>query len=141
MKTRNHLLAAGALILAGCAAYEGLYAPSCIAFAGSEIRLEDGRYVWSKFTDQVEIDADGNEVDPFPGFPRRGKYEKQDYEITLLGAGGEPVHTLFLFRLNGDIYLYTAAEAEAFEGSGERPACPLKLQPAETIQYPQTSGK
>ena len=128
MKLRTLFLAAWALVLSGCTSYEGLYTPSCVAFAGSEIRLEDGRYVWGKFTDQIKIDEDGNKIDPFPGFPRRGEYDKQEYEITLLGADGAPVHTLFLFRLDGDIYLYTADETAAYESTGERPACPLVLQ-------------
>ena len=128
MMLRNLLLVGCALILSGCTSYEGHYAPSCIAYAGSEIQLEDDRYVWTKFTDQVEIDEDGNKIDPFPGFPRRGEYEKEGYEITLLGSGGAAVHTLFLFRFEGDIYLYTAEETAAYESTGERPVCPLQLQ-------------
>ena len=31
---------------------------------------------------------------------------------------------------NGDVYLYSTAEWNAFETSGKRPACPLKRQPA-----------
>ena len=72
MKLRTLLLASLALIMSGCMTYEGRYAPSCLAYAGSEIQLNDGRYVWSRFTDQVVIDEDGNAVDPFPGFPREG---------------------------------------------------------------------
>jgi hypothetical protein len=38
---------------------------------------------------------------------------------------------MYLFEHNDELYMYTAAEAEAFEATGERPACPLKLQPAD----------
>ena len=127
MHLRNTVILLAAMFLYGCMSYEGLYTPSCVAFAGSEIRLEDGRYVWNKFTDQVRVDQDGNKIDPFPGFPRRGEYDKQEYEITLLGADGAPVRTLFLFRLDGDTYLYTAEETAAYESTGERPSCPLQL--------------
>ena len=128
MFARNLVTLSSFVILSGCTSYEGLYAPACVAYAGSEIRLDDGRYVWTRFTDQVVVDENGNEVDPFPGFPRRGQYKKQDYQITLLGADGEPVHTLFLFRFDGDMYLYTAEETDEFESTGERPSCPLNLQ-------------
>ena len=131
MVTRNVFILGLAVLLSGCSSYEGLYVPSCIAYAGSEIRLEDGRYVWTKFTDQVVVDEDGNTVDPFPGFPREGEYEKQGNRITLhAGSGGPSPETMFLFDDNGDVYLYTAAEWNAFETSGEQPECPLKRQPA-----------
>ena len=131
MFKRNIVLLASVLFFWGCKSYEGLYAPDCIAFSGSEIRLGEGRYAWSKFTDQVVVDADGNPVDPFPGFPREGAYTQEDHRIELAdGPDGTPV-TMYLIEDNGGVYLYTAAEAEAFEATGERPACPLKLQAAE----------
>ncbi len=131
MLIRNTIVLGLALTLTGCLAHEGRYAPSCLAYAGSEIRLEGGQYVWTKFTDQVVVDELGNTVEPFPGFPRRGDYEKQGRQITLLGGEGEASETLALYRVDGAIYLYTAGEAAAFESTGERPACPLRLQAPE----------
>lgn len=130
MFTRNVFILGLAVLLAGCMSYEGLYAPSCIAYAGSEIRLADGRYTWSKFTDQVVIDEEGNEVDPFPGFPREGAYSRQGNRITFEAGPDFAPETLYLLEENGEVYLYTAAEWTALEASGERPACPLKRQPA-----------
>jgi hypothetical protein len=131
MFTRNVFILGAALFLCGCATYEGLYAPSCLAYSGSEIRLVDGRYVWNKFTDQVVVDEHGDKVDPFPGFPREGAYAKQGDRITLgSGASGEP-DTMYLVEHNAEFFLYTAAEAKAFEATGKRPACPLKLQPPD----------
>ena len=131
MFTRTVFILGSALCLVGCASYEGLYAPSCLAYSGSEIRLSNGRYVWTKFTDQVVVDEHGDQVDPFPGFPREGAYAKQGNRITLgAGASGES-ETMYLIEHGGEVFLYTAAEAEAFEATGERPACALQLQPAK----------
>lgn len=115
------------MLLQGCGSFEGHYAPSCIAYSGSEIRLDAGRYVWTKFTDQVVVDASGNKVDPFPGFPQEGTYSKQGDTIVLAPDQGVPGVTLKLVRADGAHYLYTADEAATFEATGERPACPLKL--------------
>jgi hypothetical protein len=128
MYLRILLLAGSTILLSGCKSHEGLYAPSCVAYAGSEIQLEDGRFVWTKFTDQVRIDEQGNKIDPFPGFPLRGQYTEQGARLTLLAEEGGGSHTMFLVRIDGGVYLYTAEEAEAFEASGERPACPLQRQ-------------
>ena len=43
MFTRNVFILGSALCLVGCASYEGLYAPSCLAYSGSEIRRWHGR--------------------------------------------------------------------------------------------------
>ena len=131
MFTRNVLILGLALFLFGCATHEGLYAPSCLAYSGSEIRLSDGRYVWKKFTDQVVVDENGDKVDPFPGFPREGAYAKQGNRITLSASASRPPDTMYLIEHNDEVFLYTATEAEAFEATGERPGCPLKLQPAD----------
>lgn len=128
MFARNLVVFGSALLLQGCQSWEGLYAPSCIAYAGSEIRLGGGRYVWTKFTDQVAVDASGNKVDPFPGFPREGAYSKQGNRIILATGDGEPDVTMQVVVADGQHYLYTADEAAAFEATGKRPACPLRLQ-------------
>ena len=84
MIPRSVVLAVFALALSGCKSYEGLYAPACAAYSGSEIKLSGGQFHWSKFTDQVVLDEQGNTVDPFPGFSREG---------AILGRGpGNLVH-------------------------------------------------
>lgn len=120
-----------ALLLQGCESYEGLYTPSCTAYAGSEIRLSSGRYVWTKFTDQVVVDASGNKLDQFPGFPREGAYSKQGNTIILALEEGESDVTMRVVAVDGEHYLYTADEAAAFEATGKRPECPLKLEPQD----------
>lgn len=116
------------LLLCGCATHEGIYQPSCAAYAGSEIKLGGGRFTWTKFTDEVLVDADGNRVEQFPGFPLHGEYSKTGQQITLISSESEPLEAMFLLPNNGALYLYTADEMDRFETTGERPECALRLQ-------------
>ena len=120
------------LVLAGCASIDGVYLPACEAYSGSEIRLEAGRYRWSKFTDQVEIDEDGNKVDPFPGFPHEGNYSVSGKTVTLTPDSGEASSALHLHKQGGAVYLLTGTENGAVAAGGEVPRCALKRQVIET---------
>ena len=128
MKLRSFLLAGCALALTACASLDGTYLPSCAAFSGSEIRIANGRFHWSKFTDQVVIDEDGNEVDPFPGFPLEGVYEVSGEVMTLAPDSGESPHTLYVQRDGKTIFLLDAAEKDTLDASGKRPQCVLQRQ-------------
>ena len=128
MITRSFLIAGCALVLTGCASFEGVYLPSCEAYAGSEIRLADGRFVWSKFTDQVVVDEDGNKVDAFPGFPLEGTYHVSGKVLTLVPGNGQPPETLYFLRDEGAVYLLSAAENDEIAAGGSLPRCALKRQ-------------
>ena len=132
MILRRFLLAGCALALGACTSYEGLYAPSCAAYSGSEIELIGGRFTWSKFTDQVVIDEEGNTVDPFPGFPREGAYEIDGKTLTLTPSSGEAKETLYFVRDGADVYLLTEAEHAEVAAGGELPRCALKRQVSGT---------
>ena len=132
MHLRISLLTAIALPISACASIEGVYLPACEAYAGSEIRLVDGRFHWSKFTDQVEVDDDGNTVDPFPGFPLKGDYWVDGKTVTLTPDSGQPVETLYLFGRSGELCLLTSRENAEIEAGGERPKCALQRQPRGT---------
>ena len=119
-------------LLSACASIDGIYLPACEAYSGSEIRLADGRFRWSKFTDQVVVDDDGNTVDPFPGFPLEGKYRIQEQTVTLTSDTGQPAETLYLLEEGGAIYLLTAREKAAMEADGARPKCALRRQSSGT---------
>ena len=116
------------LSLSACASIEGIYLPDCEAYAGSEIRLADGRFHWSKFTDQVVVDDDGNEVNQFPGFPLEGQYKVSGQVVTLNPGSGQPAQTLYLLDEEGAIYLLTATERAGMEAGGARPKCALRRQ-------------
>ena len=132
MKLRSLSLAGCVLALTACTSIDGTYLPSCTAFSGSEIRLADGRFHWSKFTDQVVIDEEGNEVDPFPGFPVEGIYQVSGEAMTLVPDSGESPQMLYIHRDGKAIYLLNAAEQATLEDSGERPQCVLRRQPPGT---------
>lgn len=116
------------LTLTACASVDGVYLPSCEAYAGSEIRLEDGRFHWSRFTDQVVIDEEGNKVDPFPGYPLEGVYQVSGGILTLVPDDGESPQVLYIQQEGKDIYLLNAAEKGALDASGEPPQCALQRQ-------------
>jgi hypothetical protein len=128
MKLRSIFLAGMALFLTACASIEGVYLPACEAYAGSKIMLSDGRFQWSKFTDQVVVDDDGNEVNQFPGFPLEGQYSVSAQVVTLTPDSGQPVETLYLHNEAGAIYLLTARENAAVEAGDARPECALERQ-------------
>ena len=128
MKLRSFLLAGCVLALTACTSLDGTYLPSCAAFSGSEIRLANGRFHWSKFTDQVVIDEKGNEVDPFPGFPVEGVYEVSGDVMTLVPSSGDSFQILYIERDGEAIYLLDAAEKAVLESGRERPPC-VRLGP------------
>ena len=128
MNLRISLLTAIALPISACASIEGVYLPACEAYAGSEIRLVDGRFHWSKFTDQVEVDDDGNTVDPFPGFPLKGDYRVDGKTVTLTPESGQPAETMYLLEIAGEVYLLTAREKAGMKAGDERPKCALRRQ-------------
>ena len=132
MTPRSVVLAVFALALSGCKSYEGLYAPACAAYSGSEIKLSGGQFHWSKFTDQVVIDEQGNTVDPFPGFPREGAYEVDGNTITLAPSSGGVAETLYIVVDGEDVYLLTAAENTEYSAGGALPQCALKRQVSGT---------
>ena len=120
------------LLMSACASIEGVYLPACVAYAGSKISLADGRFHWSKFTDQVVVDDDGNTIDPFPGFPLEGKYRVDGQAITLTPGTGQPAETFYLLEEKGAIYLLTAREKAGMDAGGGRPKCALQRQPSGT---------
>mgnify|MGYP000225825241 CR=1 FL=1 len=106
---------------AGCATdadVAGMYVPSCVAFEGSTIELTDRRFTWDKFTDEVTVDAEGNKLDPFPGFPVRGTYTIEDDELRLTTDVGELAAVLHLVR-RPQPSRSRRADGEAGVGSGD----------------------
>lgn len=118
----------------GCATdanIAGTYTPSCVAFEGNTIELTDSRFTWDKFTDEVTVDDTGIEIDPFPGFPVRGTYARQDDVLRLTTDVGELAAELYLVQRPGQVYLLTEAEFEAWQKDGAVPDCALLLGAGE----------
>ena len=117
------ILLAGAL--SGCKSAEGLYLPGCAAYAGDRIELQDGRFVWDKYTDQVRLDAAGERIDPFPGFPRSGTYAINGDVLTLEVADPRSRETFFLHYDDGRLILLTETQQAEFESGGRYDECVL----------------
>ena len=122
------VIAFSAGLLAGCVSHEGTYAPSCIAYAGSNITLTAGEFVWDKFTDEVIVNDDGEVVDQFPGYPLRGTYRINGQIVLMTSGDGEVLERMYLQRRDADSYLYTAEQFEHWKTTGEHAKCALVLE-------------
>jgi len=96
-----------------------------MAHVGSRIQLNDSEFVWEKFTDQASVDEDGNKIDPFPGYPRRGTFRIDGHGIVLNFDDDESVDTLQVREHQGRHLLLTKPQAEAWDATGELDACAL----------------
>ena len=117
-------------IVAGCASHEGEYSPGCIAYAGSTITLDGGRFVWERFTDQVKVDEEGRVVDPFPGYPKRGTYTIDGQTVYLASNNGTTLDTFYLHERDGAHLLLTAEENASWQQTGRYSDCVLTLNSA-----------
>ena len=123
------LLAAGSL-LCGCATPVS-YAPGCLAYAGDRITIGGQRYTWDKFTDVRRIDEAGEVIDPFPGYPRQGRVERDGRVLRFLDESGALLAVRHLHEAGGKTYLLTPeAWREVAAGAAPDP-CALVAAPSE----------
>lgn len=120
------MLALLAVLLAACKPTDGSYSPRCPAFAGDRVELHDGTAVWEKFTDEVRLDAAGNVVDPFPGYPRRGSFVTNDGKVTIHFPDDGSERVYFIHEYRGDVLLLTVAEQEEWDRQGSIANCALR---------------
>jgi hypothetical protein len=116
-----------AALLHGCVSYEGTYSPDCIAYAGSNVRFSEGRFVWEKFSDQAVKDADGNIVDQFPDYPVEGRYRIEGRVVYMESDSGQSMEKMYFQWHDDRQYLLTTEQFEAWERTGEHADCPLIL--------------
>jgi hypothetical protein len=115
-------------LLTGCKSVDGTYYPGCMAFEGSKISLEDGRYVWEKFTDQVAVDDEGKVINRFPEYPKQGMYRIDGQTLVMSSDNGEPDVTLHIHQRDGSYLLLTASQNTMFEQTGRYDDCVLTRQ-------------
>lgn len=120
-------LLALACLLPACATHEGTYAPDCIAYAGDRIKLQGGRFVWDKFTDQVMVDGAGRRIDPFPEYPVLGRYRLEDQRVVFESYTGEELPDMYLETDERGSWLLTREQFERWQEAGTAPDCPLML--------------
>ena len=116
-----------AVFLVACVSHEGTYSPDCIAYAGSNISLNDGQFVWEKFTDEVVIDEDGKIVNQFPGYPMRGSYRIEGQVVHMESAGGDAMEKMYLHTRDNRQYLLTSEQFAAWQKTGKHADCALML--------------
>jgi hypothetical protein len=124
MSSRLIFIFAAASVLAGCKSLDGSYQPGCPAYAGDRVRLHAGAFEWDRFTDAVPVDADGNRVDPFPDYPKKGNYRLENGSLILTFADGSET-TLYPDRHRERVYLLTETQADAWVATGRWDDCAL----------------
>ncbi len=127
MNTRTISTSLIAALLFGCVSHEGTYSPDCIAYAGSNIILDDGQFVWEKFTDSVIVDEGGEIVNQFPGYPMHGSYRIDGQTLYMESDAGDSMDKMYLHRRDSRQYLLTAEQFEAWETTGKHADCALML--------------
>lgn len=128
VKIKSALGSAAILTLCGCSSHEGVYLPDCIAYEGDRIHFADGHYAWDRFTDEILIGDDGEPIDAFPEFPRKGIYRVDGEDVYLMAENGKPIDHMYLHKINKRYYLLTEDQEGARNFSGELAKCMLVLQ-------------
>ncbi len=113
-------------LLYGCAGVDGVFEPACTAYEGDRLTLRNGRFEWSRFTDVRSIDGDGNEIDPFPGYPKLGRYEVDATKVEFHADDRTGLEDYFLLEQNGSLYLLTGEQNVAAIAGQGLPDCPLR---------------
>lgn len=126
------LLIVLALLFSACANQEGKYEPACIAYQGDQIELQNGRFTWQRYTDERTVDAAGNVVEPFPGFPKTGAYRVTAGRLELTTDDNVRLDDWFIVEHAGQRYLLNAEQHKAFLEGGKLPKCALKLTAADS---------
>ncbi len=116
-----------AVLLIGCVSHEGTYSPDCTAYAGSNISLSDGHFVWEKFTDSVVLDDDGEIINQFLGYPMRGSYRIDGQMLYMESDDGDSMQEMYVHKRDNRQYLLTAEQFEAWETTGKHADCALML--------------
>jgi hypothetical protein len=114
-------------VVAGCASHDGTYTPDCIAHAGNSIKLDGGRFVWDKFTDQVLVNDAGEVVDQFPQYPLRGRYRMEGETLHFESWTGEALPAMHMRREGSRTFLLTDRQLEAWPADRQRTRCALVL--------------
>jgi len=128
-RTRNYSMILLTVLFAGCLSHNGTYLPGCVAYAGDKITLDDGQFIWEKFTDAVVVGDDGEVVNQFPGYPLQGTYRIDGQLVRMKTLSGESLQTMHLQDSDEQRYLLTAGEFASWEQSGKRSECTLQLIP------------
>lgn len=132
MSVRLPVTLAVLCLLSACSSLEGVFEPACIAYEGDRVRLTEEQFEWHKFTDQRSIDEHGNVVDPFPGYPKRGRFEVNDARVTFIPDDDSQIDDRYLLEHRNRLYLLTWDQSEAVLNGEGMPICALRLAEQRT---------
>jgi hypothetical protein len=120
-----------ALCLAACQtqSMDGRFAPSCPAYAGETLTIDDGTFEWDKFTDEVVVDSAGNKIDKFPQHPINGTYGIEGEQLVFQSGAGIKPDFSHLVQSGDDLYLLTDEELGQWTNDGSIPRCALVFRP------------
>ena len=93
--------------------------------------MADGRFEWDRFTDAVSVDDDGKVIDPYPGYPKTGRYRADDEKLTWIADDGTDFEERYLLEYRDRTYLLTYDQNEAVLAGEPVPACALVLSTAD----------
>ncbi len=119
------------LVLGACASQDGLYEPRCIAYEGDRVSLSEERFEWHKFTDQREIDKQGEIIDPFPGYPKAGTFENHAGRIAFHPDDGSIIADHFVVEYLDEWFLMPQTEHQQFLIENEISSCALRRKQAK----------
>lgn len=119
-----------ALYLAACQtqSMDGHFAPSCSAYAGETLTINDGTFEWDKFTDEVVVDSAGNKADQFPQHPVTGTFSIDGQQLVFQSDAGIKPDVSHLVQSEENLYLLTDDELGQWSNDGSIPRCALVFQ-------------
>ncbi len=131
-KTGSRTTGFAAMLLTACASSpEGVFEPACIAYSGDRIELGrglgKGRFEWDRFTDAVSVDNEGNRIDPFPGYPKAGRFETDGERVSFRADDGTALDERYLLDHRGRTWLLSYEQNEAVLDGEAMPNCALVL--------------
>ena len=115
-----------ASLCTACASVDGTFEPACMAFAGDRITFDNGRFEWARFTDVRPIGEDGKEIDPFPDYPKNGRYTVRSQTVEFRTDGGDLLDDHYLVEHDGSLYLLTSEQHARFSTDNSLPECALR---------------
>ncbi len=125
MNIRTLIACTATLVLAACASYDGDYSPSCPTFVANVVQLEKGAFTWTRLSDEVVIGDDGQPVNPYPDFPKKGSYEVDAGVVHMTTTEGKKLPPMYFHEAGEQLYLLSEVEHRSLGHTGEPPDCAL----------------
>ena len=127
MKYRISAICLMTSVLAACAGTSGTWVPGCPTHEGDRITLDDGTFVWDRFTDEVVVDIDGEHKDLFPDYPKSGTFKVDGDRLIMTMDSGAQLPDMHFVEIGSSTFLLTTGQFERYHNGGGIDACALTL--------------